>query len=264
VLNERSDWPQQDAALVALQVRFGAAAEMALADDPWVPSRERILFGACFVAFARGSTGPGHAGDRAWAAAVTWAGDPVRQTLRWSDDHLRGSDPVLRPRRADDVLAQSVVTGRVEAAYIPGLVARREGPILAAALTGLDPRPEVVLVDASGLDHPRHAGLALHLGAALGIPSVGVTRRPLVAAGDRPPLRRGEVAPLRLAGRCVAFWVCTRTGTQPLVAHGAWRTSPHTAVRVVMAASTAAARTPVPLQEARRVAREARSIAGAS
>jgi deoxyribonuclease V len=40
-------------------------------------------------------------------------------------------------------------------------------------------RPDVLLVDATGLDHPRGAGLALHLGANLGVPSVGVTNRVL-------------------------------------------------------------------------------------
>jgi deoxyribonuclease V len=54
--------------------------------------------------------------------------------------------------------------------------------------------------------------------------------------------------------------VCTRNGARPLVAHAGWRISPETAVDVVLETSTPAARTPVPLQEARRVAREARSL----
>jgi len=44
------------------------------------------------------------------------------------------------------------------------------------------------------------------------------------------------------------------------VAHAGWRTTAETAAAVVLAASSGAARTPVPLQEARRVAREARSL----
>jgi deoxyribonuclease V len=121
----------------------------------------------------------------------------------------------------------------------------------------------VLLIDASGLDHPRRAGLAVHLGAASGVPTVGVTRRTLAASGDPPELRRGAMAPLDLDGLCVGYWVCTRTGARALVAHAAWRTSPDTAALIVLASSTPAARTPVPLQEARRVAREARALAGA-
>jgi len=258
-------WPATDEELIELQGRLRHAAASALAADPWQPSGERSTLGGCFVAYDRGSTGPGSPGDRAWAAAVTWrAGDAAVRGARRTDHHLRGMPTALgRPRQADDVLAQSVVDARVSASYVPGLLARREGPILAAALAALETRPELLLVDASGLDHPRGAGLAVHLGAVVGLPTVGVTRRPLAAAGDQPGLRRGAVAPLQLGGRCVAFWVCTRTGARPLVAHGGWRTSPETAVRVVLDASTPAARTPVPLQEARRVAREARSLARA-
>jgi deoxyribonuclease V len=56
--------------------------------------------------------------------------------------------------------------------------------------------------------------------------------------------------------------VCTRTGARPVVAHAGWRTDVETAVAVALASSTEGARAPVPLQEARRVAREARDIAG--
>jgi deoxyribonuclease V len=158
-----------------------------------------------------------------------------------------------------------VVAQRVPAAYAPGLLARREGPILAAAVAAavaaLDVLPDVLLVDATGADHPRGAGLAVHLGAVTGLPTVGVTHRPLVAAGREPELQRGATAPLTVDRRCVAFWVCTSTGVRPVVAHAGWRTNAETAAQTVLAASTEAARTPVPLQEARRVAREARALA---
>ena len=81
--------------------------------------------------------------------------------------------------------------------------------------------------------------------------------------GPLPDARRGARTPLVLDGRCVGYWVCTRTGARPVVAHAGWRTTPETAAQTVVAASTEAARTPVPLQEARRVAREARDLAGA-
>ena len=254
-------WPPTPEALADLQRELAEAnrlaAPAALPDEP--------LIGACFVAFARGEAGPGHAGDRAWAAAVAWspAGPGGGGVGRRGDLQLRGAGAGDQPRRARDVAAQVVVAGRVPASYAPGFLALREGPLLAAALDALDPRPDVALVDATGLDHPRRAGLAVHLGAVCGLPTVGVTHRPLAASGAPPPdLRRGRSAPVRLGGELVGFWVCTRTGARPVLAHGGWRTGPLDAARLVEQASTEAARTPVPLQEARRVAREARSLAG--
>jgi deoxyribonuclease V len=159
--------------------------------------------------------------------------------------------------------AQAVVMGQAGASYAPGYLALREGPLLSRALDGLTVRPDVMLVDATGLDHPRRAGVAVHLGAVHDIPTVGVTRRPLIAAGAEPaPLRRGTTSVLVLDDdEAAAAWVCTRDRTRPVVAHAAWRTSVETAVALVLATSTGAARTPVPLQEARRVAHEARALA---
>jgi deoxyribonuclease V len=256
-------WPGSESALVRLQEQLGRQAGRVLAAEPFRPGATDAI-GGCFVAFARGEAGPGHPGDRAWAAAVVWApGAGGRRPPRRGDDHLRAAADGT-PRRADDVLAQHVAAGRVPAAYAPGLLARREGPILGACVDGLTHRPDVLLVDATGLDHPRRAGLAVHLGAATGLATVGVTHRGLVVPGGPPVLTvRGDVHPVELDQRAVGAWLCTRTGTRPVLVHAAWATDVPTAVEVVLRASTEAARTPVPLQEARRVAREARALAGA-
>jgi deoxyribonuclease V len=263
VRSSAAPWPSSDEELVKVQDALAREAELALAADPWW-SPDRPVIGGCFVAFARGEAGPGHPGDRAWAAAVAWRPDPEsEQRGRRADSHLRGAAAGARPRRADDVVAQVVASERVPAAYVPGLLARREGGVLAMAVENLERRPDVLLVDATGVDHPRRAGLAVHLGAVIGVATVGVTQRPLVASGPLPPLQRGARTPVHVGDRCVGFWICTKTGARPVVAHAGWRTSPETAAEMVLAASTEAARTPVPLQEARRVAREARALAGA-
>jgi deoxyribonuclease V len=95
----------------------------------------------------------------------------------------------------------------------------------------------------------------------LDVPTVGVTHRPLVATGNVPVLERGATSPLSIRGSVVAYWVCTRSSARPVVAHAGWRTSPATAAALVLACSTEAARTPIPLVEARRAAREARAVA---
>jgi deoxyribonuclease V len=192
--------------------------------------------GAVVVCFPRGAAGPGAAGDRAWAAAAV----------------LRGR------RRLDDV----VVEGRAGAPYAAELLALREGPLLATAVQALAVAPDVVLVDATGRDHPRRAGLALQLGAVLGLPTAGVTHRPLLADGPWPEEDRGARSDLVLDGERVGVWLRTRRGARPLAVHAGWRTGVDVAVDVVLAA-TRGHRTPEPLRRARHLARTARAEAAA-
>jgi deoxyribonuclease V len=184
-------WPSDAETLVAAQQTLAARTPR-----PWYPD-DPVRTGGCWVCFPRGLSGPGAAGDRAWAAAVVTAGD--------------------------EVLGEAVVNGEAGAPYQPGLLALRLGPLMERATRSLDQQPDVLLVDGTGRDHPRRAGLALHLGAVLGLPTVGVTHRPLLARGAWPEDRRGASSPLIVDGEVVARWVRTRAGTRPLVVHPGWR-----------------------------------------
>jgi deoxyribonuclease V len=199
---------------------------------PWYGEARDAAIGAVAICFARGVSGPGAAGDPAWAGAV-----------------------VMRGRR---IVAEAVVSGAAGAPYEPGLLVLREGTLLEAAVRALDAPPDVLLVDATGRDHPRRAGLALQLGAMLEVPTVGVTHRPLLATGDWPVDERGETTPLLLDGEEVGAWLRRRAGARPLAVHPAWRTSIDAAVAIVRDAA-GTHRTPEPLRRARRLARLARA-----
>jgi deoxyribonuclease V len=213
-------WPQSLGRLASEQDRL--AAEIWTA---WRPLG-RYTVGAVFVCFAQTGPGNGSVGDQGFAAAA--CGDEL-----------------------------AVVTGQAAAGYSPGRLALRQGPLLERALHGLSAFPDVLLVDATGRDHPRRCGLALHLGAVLGVPTVGVTHRPLGATGEWPADERGAASQLVLNGERVGYWVRTRRGARPLAAHAAWRTGPEMAVEVVLAA-TERARSPEPLRRARAAARRLR------
>jgi deoxyribonuclease V len=152
-----------------------------------------------------------------------------------------------------------VVRGATQAAYAPGLLALREGPLLEAAVLRLPARPDVLLVNATGRDHPRRAGLALHLGARLDLPTIGVTTRPLTAGGAWPPGERGARSPLTIGDEVVGYWVRTRDGVRPLAAHAAWRTDAATAVETILELG-GTVRAPDPLRAARQAARAARAL----
>ncbi len=223
-------WPATADELIREQERLAA-----LSPPPWRMDLPGLLVGGCFVCFPRGYEGEGASGDPAWAAAV-----------------------VLRDGRS---VAQVVIRSRAAAPYRTGLLALREGPVLEEAVRALAVRPDVLLVNASGRDHPRRAGLALHLGAVVDLPTVGVTDRPLLASGPPPGPDRGCLSPLRLDEEVVAYWVRTQPRARPVVAHAAWRTDPQTAAQVVLHAA-ASARTPEPVRLARHLARAARAADG--
>jgi deoxyribonuclease V len=160
--------------------------------------------------------------------------------------------------RVGGVVSRAVIESRAAAPYAAGLLALREGPALEAAIRALPELPDVLLVNATGRDHPRRAGLALHLGARLALPTAGVTHRLLEAGGKWPAPEAGARSPILLAGEVVGYWLRTRAGTRPLAVHAGWGLTPDQAVEVVRRALRGA-RTPEPLREARRLARLARA-----
>jgi deoxyribonuclease V len=218
-------WPTSATRLVELQEALGRSSP-----EPWEPAAAGMAVAGCFVCFAP-TTCPG---EQAWAAAT-----------------------LLRKGSA---MVHSLIEGEAEAAYEPGLLALREGSLLEAAVRALPETPDVLLVNATGRDHPRGAGLAVHLGAVLDIPTVGVTERTLQAEGDWPAVERGAVSALYLEGQLVGFWLRTRRAIRPVAVHAGWRTSPSVAVQVVLQA-VRKARTPEPIRRARTVARRARGAA---
>lgn len=218
-------WPTTPPELMRLQHEIAR-----LTPAPLRPaSVRRLRVGGVFICFAPQPHGSGEIG---WAAAVLTDG-----------------------RRA---LASSIATGPVTAPYIAGLLALREGPLLAVAVDRLPELPDVLLVNATGRDHPRRAGLAVHLGWALDVPTVGVTDRPLLATASPPDDERGDSSPLLLDDDIVGYCVRSRANARPVVVHAGWRVDPDSA-KAVAVRCLRRARTPEPLRRARKMARLARA-----
>lgn len=219
-------WPADAEVLETLQLDLASRRP-----EPWEPSGSARL-GGVFVAFST-ERGLAAGAERGWAAAAV------------VDGH-------------GELVDRSVASDEVLAAYRAGLLALREGALLERAVRSLGQLPDVLLVNATGRDHPRRAGLALHLGAVLELPTAGVTDRPLAAWGLQPAGQVGSAEPLLLGGELVGFRVRTRAGSRPVCAHAAWRTGPEVA-RALVLSSARGWRTPLPLRLARFLARSARA-----
>lgn len=224
-------WPETEVELERVQCELAERERML---PRWQPPVDRPLtVGAVFFATATGGVR-----TRASEPEPTWV----------TAVSVRGARTI----------SSASLSGAVAPPYRAGYLALREGPLLERAVRSLDARPDVLLVNATGRDHPRGAGLALHLGAVLDIPSVGVTDRALLAGGGIPGPDRGDAEPLVLGGAVVGFVLRTRERARPVCVHAGWRTDASTARSVVLA-TCRGARTPEPLRLARYLARVARA-----
>jgi deoxyribonuclease V len=118
--------------------------------------------------------------------------------------------------------------------YVPGLLSFREAPALLEAFAGIRTMPDVVLIDGHGLAHPRHIGIATHLGLWLGVPTVGCAKTRLCGTYKEPGQRVGALASLMHRGEQVGDIVRTKKNVKPVFVSVGHRIDLASAVRVVL------------------------------
>jgi len=91
----------------------------------------------------------------------------------------------------------------VDFPYIPGLLSFREAPSIIEAFRKLDKKPEILMVDGCGINHPRFAGLATHIGVELDIPTIGVAKNILCGEFRTKPEKVGEMSEISYKGKIV-------------------------------------------------------------
>ena len=103
------------------------------------------------------------------------------------------------------LVESEVACTRTRLPYIPTLLSFREVSPAYSAIQKLRLQPDVFLVDGQGIMHPYRLGFASHLGLALGKPTIGVAKNPLVGtvgeyneSGCAPITDRNEVVGVAL------------------------------------------------------------------
>lgn len=162
----------------------------------------------------------------------------VQRQLR---DKVRLSDKLVSPATAagvdvaydidtDQLVAAAVVLdvntcevvdsatsyGRATFPYRPGFLAFRELPIVLAVLRQLKTAPGVVICDGHGLAHPRHFGLACHLGVLIDVPTMGVAKNPPQFPVGPVGADRGSSTIIRDGNDPVGIALRTQDGIKPV------------------------------------------------
>jgi deoxyribonuclease V len=172
----------------------------------------------------------------------------------YSGDYAAGAAVVLTYPGLREI-CHATATREAAFPYIPGYLAFREGPVLYEAFRALECAPDLLLFHGHGIAHPKKLGLATHLGLLLGIPSIGVAKRPLSGFSYDIPDILGGITPLMSGNEVVGSVIRGRKGGSLLFVSPGYGVDVARAASLVMA-TLAGHALPEPLWIADRISRE--------
>ena len=118
--------------------------------------------------------------------------------------------------------------------YIPTFLSFREGPAIVGAFKKLKNLPDILMVDGAGVNHPRHAGIATHIGVALDVPTIGITKKILCGRGVEPSVA-GEALPLIYEGEQTGWLLKTNNKSRAIIIGPGHRVSLGSSLTIVKA-----------------------------
>ncbi len=113
-------------------------------------------------------------------------------------------------------IEEVTASGKVSFPYIPGLLSFREAPILLRAFSKVKKTPDIIMLDAQGIAHPRGIGLASHIGLLLNKPSIGCAKTRLIGEYDNVGKEAGYYSRLTIKGKAVGVVLRTRKNVKPV------------------------------------------------
>ncbi len=132
------------------------------------------------------------------------------------------------------ILEEATAKGKVDFPYIPGFLSFRESPILIKAFERIQNVPDVVIFDGQGIAHPRHLGIASHLGLIIDLPSIGCAKNILVGKYKDVGNESGDYSPIIFRGNIVGVALRTRRNVFPVFVSPGHKIDVPSALAIVM------------------------------
>ena len=137
-----------------------------------------------------------------------------------------------------EVVEKNVRVEDVNFPYIPTFLMFREGdPAVRAVKAVLDRvgrEGAIVLVDGSGIAHPRRCGLATYIALKLNVPTIGITKRKLYGRVELPE-EEGEAKPIYDGNEIIGYALKPCKMCNPIFISPGSYITPKTALEVVIA-----------------------------
>lgn len=134
--------------------------------------------------------------------------------------------------------------------YIPGYLSYRESPAAVEAFNKLEKKPDILIIDAHGIAHPRSLGMASHLGLLLDIPTIGVAKKLMIGKPQANKIIHNN--------KTIAKELVTKQKARPIYVSIGHRISLKTAVEIINKCINQPHKLPEPLHLAHRYANKIR------
>jgi deoxyribonuclease V len=130
-----------------------------------------------------------------------------------------------------EVVESVFAVDKVKFPYIPGFLSFREGPAIVKAYRLLSCKPDMLVVDGCGVNHPRGIGLASHIGVVLDVPTIGVSKGVLCGSGVMPEIV-GDAHPLCFREEQVGWLIKSTKRSKPIVVAPGHRVSINSSLEI--------------------------------
>lgn len=119
-----------------------------------------------------------------------------------------------------EVIERKTATVKLSFPYHPGLLWFREGPAIVKVIKRMELEPDIFMINAHGIAHPRRFGCASHVGVAIMKPTIGVAGSRLCGEYEQLPTKFGERVALVIDGDVVGWAIKPAEGRPIFVSPG--------------------------------------------
>ncbi|OKY78864.1 MAG: Deoxyinosine 3'endonuclease (endonuclease V) Nfi [Candidatus Methanohalarchaeum thermophilum] len=130
------------------------------------------------------------------------------------------------------VIDKNYVTRDINFPYISGFLAFREGNSVLESIKKLKIDPDLVILDGSGILHPRKAGLATHIGLNLNKPTIGVIKNPFCGEKERNVKKVGEYSKVKIDKETVGYCFKSKSECNPIYISPGHKISKKTSLKI--------------------------------
>nr|WP_321497227.1 endonuclease V [uncultured Methanolobus sp.] len=147
------------------------------------------------------------------------------------DDRIVCAMPVLDYDTLE-IIEKKYIVQKVAFPYIPTYLNFREGKAIASVFMELESKPDIIVFDSCGINHPIKAGMATYFGAVMDIPTIGVSKK-ILCGDSETPIEVGESHELMYKDEQVGWLLKSNKRSNPIIIAPGHKVSVESSLEIV-------------------------------